>query len=139
MSTDNSQSSSVDIQVGKKIRERRLICGLSQADLAKKAGTSPQLVQKYETAVTRITVDKLYELAEALSVDISYFLTDISEIAAELNDQKKTFDYDNSNINGEEMLKFVKEYKKIKDEISLNIIHSLIKHILFVEQQEIDE
>ena len=36
MSTDNSQSSSVDIQVGKKIRERRLICGLSQADLAKK-------------------------------------------------------------------------------------------------------
>lgn len=136
MSTDNSQPSPIDIQVGRKIRERRLICGLSQADLAKKAGTSPQLIQKYETGVTRITVDKLYELAETLSVDMSYFLTDISENAAELHDQKKTFDYDNSNIDCEEILKFVKEYKKIKDEMSLNVIHLLIKHILSVEQQK---
>lgn len=136
MSTDNSQPSPIDIQVGRKIRERRLICGLSQADLAKKAGTSPQLIQKYETGVTRITVDKLYELAETLSVDMSYFLTDISENAAELHDQKKTFDYDNSNIDCEEILKFVKEYKKIKVEMSLNVIHLLIKHILSVEQQK---
>ena len=136
MSTDNSQPSPIDIQVGRKIRERRLICGLSQADLAKKAGTSPQLIQKYETGVTRITVDKLYELAETLSVDMSYFLTDISENATELHDQKKTFDYDNSNIDCEEILKFVKEYKKIKVEMSLNVIHLLIKHILSVEQQK---
>lgn len=135
MSTDDSQPSPVDIQVGKKIRERRLICGLSQADLAKKAGISPQQIQKYETGVTRIVVDKLYELAEALSVDISYFLTNISENAAELHCEKKTFDYDNSNVDGEEMLKFVKEYRKIKDEVSCNLIHSLIKHILSMEQQ----
>ncbi|WP_341808264.1 helix-turn-helix transcriptional regulator [Wolbachia endosymbiont (group E) of Neria commutata] len=125
--------------LGKKIRERRLICGLSQADLAKKAGISPQQVQKYETGVTRVTIDKLYELAEALSVDISYFLTNISENAAELHCEKKTFDYDNSNVDGEEMLKFVKEYRKIKDEVSCNLIYSLIKHILSMEQQKTDE
>ncbi|WCR53291.1 MAG: hypothetical protein PG981_000313 [Wolbachia endosymbiont of Ctenocephalides orientis wCori] len=139
MSTDNSQPSSVDIQVGKKIRERRIICGLSQADLAKKAGISQQQVQKYETGVTRIVVDKLHKLAEALLVDISYFLTNISENAAELHCEKKTFDYDNSNVDGEEMLKFVKEYRKITDEESRSVIHSLIKHILSVEQQKIDE
>lgn len=131
MSTGNSQTSSVDIRIGKKIRERRLICGLSQADLAKKAGISPQQVQKYETRVTRITVDKLYELAEALSVDISYFLINISE--AELHCEKKTFDYDNSNVDGEEMLKFMKEYRKVKDEESRHIIHELIKRVLLLE------
>lgn len=136
MSTDNSQLSPVDIQVGKKIRERRLICGLSQADLAKKAGISPQQIQKYETGVTRATIDKLYELAEALSVDISYFLTNISENAAELHCEKKTFDYDNSNVDGEEILKFVKEYRKIKEEMSRNVIHSLIMCILSAEQQK---
>ncbi|APR98603.1 helix-turn-helix domain-containing protein [Wolbachia endosymbiont of Folsomia candida] len=125
----------IDIQIGKKIRERRLICGLSQADLAKKAGISPQQIQKYETGVTRVTIDKLYELAEALSVDISYFLTNISENAAELHCEKKTFDYDNSNVDGEEMLKFMKEYRKIKDEVSCKLIYSLIKHILSMEQQ----
>ncbi|APR97879.1 helix-turn-helix domain-containing protein [Wolbachia endosymbiont of Folsomia candida] len=128
--------STIDIQIGKKIRERRLICGLSQADLAKKAGISPQQVQKYETGVTRIVVDKLYELAETLSVNISYFLTNISENAAELHDKNKTFDYDNSNIDGEEMLKFVKEHRKIKEEMSRNVIHSLIMCILSAEQQK---
>lgn len=127
--------STIDIQIGKKIRERRLICGLSQADLAKKAGISPQQIQKYETGVTRVTIDKLYELAEALSVDISYFFTNISENASELHCEKKTFDYDSSSVDGEEMLKFMKEYRKIKDEVSCSLIHSLIKHILSMEQQ----
>lgn len=131
--------SSIDIQVGKKIRTRRIICGLSQAELAKKTSVSAQQIQKYEAGLTCLTVDKLSGLAEALSVDMLYFLTNLSEDEVEFHDNKKIFDYGNSSVNYEEMLKFIKEYKKIRNEMSHSIIDLIIKHILSAEQQKTDD
>ncbi len=65
---------SIDKQIGERIRKRRLMCGLSQRDLGKKLGISFQHIQGYETGEVRLIVDRLYKLAEALSVDMSYFL-----------------------------------------------------------------
>ncbi|MFP3020704.1 MAG: helix-turn-helix domain-containing protein, partial [Wolbachia sp.] len=101
--------------------KRRLMCGLSQRDLGKKLGISFQRIQGYETGEIRLVVDRLYKLAEALSVDMSYFFTKTSE---DLHD--KAF---RSDVGSEEISRLVREYRKIKAETLCNIVHLVIKAI----------
>lgn len=63
----------VDTYVGRRIRERRKIVGLTQQKLAEKLGLSFQQVQKYEKGLNRVGVSRLVKLSAALEVPISYF------------------------------------------------------------------
>ena len=63
----------VDIQVGAKVKSRRLILGLSQEELAKSIGLTFQQVQKYERGTNRISVSRLVEICKALKVPVDYF------------------------------------------------------------------
>jgi transcriptional regulator with XRE-family HTH domain len=63
----------VDVHVGKKIREARLVRGLTQAGVAKQLGLSFQQLQKYETGHNRVSASKLYELSRLLKVSPSHF------------------------------------------------------------------
>jgi len=58
--------------IGARIRERRVANGLSQTDLAKRVGLTLQQIQKYETARSRIPVDRLLAIAEVLGTRVSY-------------------------------------------------------------------
>ena len=63
----------VDVNVGHLIREQRKMMGLTQQDLADALGISYQQVQKYEIGTNRVSAGRLYELAQFLKVDISFF------------------------------------------------------------------
>lgn len=63
----------VDVYVGNRLRARRRILGMSQIELSKKIGITFQQLQKYENASNRISASRLYDLANALGTDISYF------------------------------------------------------------------
>ena len=63
----------VDQLVGRRMRERRLMLGLSQQQLAELIGVTYQQAHKYEAGVNRISAGRLYQIAQALGVDISYF------------------------------------------------------------------
>ena len=63
-----------DRHVGARIRQRRIMMGLPQQQLADLIGVTCQQAHKYETGVNRISVGRLYELAQALDVDVAYFL-----------------------------------------------------------------
>ncbi|WP_421781218.1 helix-turn-helix domain-containing protein [Kiloniella litopenaei] len=63
----------VDCYVGKKLRMRRTILGISQAELADQVGISAQQVQKYEAATNRISVSKLWDFSKALNTTTEYF------------------------------------------------------------------
>ena len=62
-----------DIELGKRIRLRRVEQKISQAELGDKLGVSFQQVQKYEKGVNRIGAGRLQRIAEALEVPISFF------------------------------------------------------------------
>jgi transcriptional regulator with XRE-family HTH domain len=66
-----------DIQVGARVREQRERRGLTQANLASGLGVSYQQVQKYETGTNRIPVSRLYKVAQALEVPVTYFFDGI--------------------------------------------------------------
>lgn len=63
----------IDIKIGEKIKNARKSWGLSQIELAERLGISFQQIQKYEKGYTRISVMRLYQISEALGVDISHF------------------------------------------------------------------
>ena len=67
----------VDVHVGKRVRHRRWMVGMTQQQLAGKVGIKFQQIQKYETGMNRISASRLWDIAEALSVPINFFLEGI--------------------------------------------------------------
>lgn len=63
----------IDVHVGSRVRLRRTLIGLSQSELASILGLTFQQVQKYENGANRISASRLYKVAEALSVPVSFF------------------------------------------------------------------
>ena len=63
----------VDRHVGLMIRERRILLGLSQQQLAEMIGVTYQQAHKYERGINRISAGRLYEIAQGLGVSIGYF------------------------------------------------------------------
>lgn len=64
----------LDVQLGTKIKRRRLMMRMSQEALAKEIGLTFQQVQKYERGTNRITVNRLADISRALRVPLGYFL-----------------------------------------------------------------
>lgn len=71
------QRRSVDIHVGRRIKERRCLLGLGRIDLAETLKLSIQQVQKYESGDSTVSASRLYEIGVALGVAPSYFFEDV--------------------------------------------------------------
>lgn len=63
----------VDVHVGKRIRQRRWLVGMTQQKLAEAVGIKFQQIQKYETGANRVSASRLWDIADALEVDVSFF------------------------------------------------------------------
>jgi transcriptional regulator with XRE-family HTH domain len=64
-----------DVDVGRRIRAQRLVCRMSQTELANSLGVTFQQVQKYEKGVNRVGAGRLARIAEVLNVPVSFFFT----------------------------------------------------------------
>jgi len=92
----------IDYHVGKRLRRRRRLLGLTQQSLGEMVGIRFQQIQKYECGANRISAARLFELAEALSVPIQYFYEGLSKqeniqdapefIAPDVLSKKETMD-----------------------------------------------
>lgn len=69
----------VDAHVGKRIRHRRWMVGMTQQQLADKVGIKFQQIQKYETGMNRVSASRLWDIADALGVQIAFFFEGLSE------------------------------------------------------------
>ena len=76
-------SHSVDLYVGKRVRERRLAYGIGLKDLASQVGVSYQQLQKYEIAENRISAGRLWRIACVLEVGPGYFFEGLERGEAE--------------------------------------------------------
>lgn len=74
----------VDVHVGKRIRQRRWLTGMTQQKLAELVGIKFQQIQKYETGANRVSASRLWDIADALEVQVSFFFEGLKEDAAEL-------------------------------------------------------
>ena len=75
----DSRTAYVDSHVGSRLRERRILLGLSQTRLGDSLDLSFQQIQKYERGIDRISVGRLVHLAHVLEVPITYFFEELVE------------------------------------------------------------
>ena len=77
----------VDVHVGKRIRHRRWMVGMTQQQLGDSVGIKFQQIQKYETGMNRVSASRLWDIASALDVPINFFFEGIEDSALVLEDE----------------------------------------------------
>ncbi len=67
----------VYVHVGRMIRERRVLMGMGQVELAERVGRSFPQIQKYEWGVDRISASMLWDLSLILRLPVGWFFEGI--------------------------------------------------------------
>jgi transcriptional regulator with XRE-family HTH domain len=67
----------IDRHVGARIRERRIVLGLTQQEMAELIGVTYQQACKHEMGINRVSSARLYRIAQALGADVGYFFEGI--------------------------------------------------------------
>ena len=97
----------VDVHVGSRVRLRRTLLGMNQAELGKALGLTYRQIQKYERGTNRISASRLYHLSLIFGVPMSDFFEG-------LEDKPSRRSPDNVMLKTE-TLKFVRAYDRIRD------------------------
>jgi transcriptional regulator with XRE-family HTH domain len=117
----------IDTHVGKRLRLRRTLLGMSQERLGDLLGLTFQQVQKYERGVNRIGSSRLFELGQILDVPVSFFFDDLPEgdgaaplgsPALGLAEERAGFEHDDGDrlpLEKRETLELVRAYYRIGD------------------------
>ena len=115
----------IDIEVGKRIRLRRIEKGLSQTELGDHLGITFQQVQKYENGVNRVGASRLNKIAELLQVPISFFFQD-----GGVRGKTEKQDIDTSLFaNAANSVRLLKAFSKIEDDGVQRKIIALVESI----------
>jgi transcriptional regulator with XRE-family HTH domain len=119
----------IDVHVGKRLRLRRTLLGMSQERLGESLGLTFQQVQKYERGANRIGSSRLFELGQILDVPVSFFFDDMpgtagvgsqggAAMGAGLAEEGATFEHDlddGLSLDKRETLELIRAYYRIGD------------------------
>ena len=112
----------VDVRVGARVQQRRVLLGMTQTDLGDALGLSFQQVQKNESGTNRIGAGRLYDLARVLDVPVNFFFEDmppetaaISPVTKGRGKAKKLPGYEPDLMVKRETLELVRAYYEIED------------------------
>lgn len=111
----------IDIHVGRRLRLRRTLLGLSQEKLAEAIGLTFQQVQKYERGTNRVGASRLYEVSRVLDVPVAYFYDEMGPDVADkgrdhlMGVAEEPVPYEADPMSKRETLELVRAYYKIAD------------------------
>ncbi|TVS96064.1 helix-turn-helix transcriptional regulator [Wolbachia pipientis] len=112
---------SIYYQIGKKIKEWRLVREYTQKDLAEKMSTTRDEISNYEQGRVATPLGKVYEIAKVLSINIM----DLLELTEDADDKIEN-----------ELPDLIKEYKEIESQELRNaLIKSLFESIRICEEK----
>lgn len=75
----------VDLHIGQRVRHRRWLLGMTQQQLAQSVGIRFQQIQKYESGANRVSASRLWDLAQALDIPVSFFFEGLTNGAIDMN------------------------------------------------------
>ena len=113
--------SPVDVHVGRRVRMRRTLLGMTQMSLGDVLGVTFQQVQKYENGTNRISASRLFDLCRVLDVPVEFFFEEMpAEVAAispaeKRRKAKEPPSYKLDPMAKRETLQLVRAYYKITD------------------------
>jgi transcriptional regulator with XRE-family HTH domain len=121
-----SKPNPIDVHVGRRLRLRRTLLGMSQERLGELLGLTFQQVQKYERGANRIGSSRLFELGQILDVPVSFFFDDLPAAVGGapggyampgLAEDSSAFDHEDDGLplDKRETLELVRAYYRIAD------------------------
>lgn len=136
----------VDLHVGRRLRLRRGLVGMSQERLAELLGITYQQVQKYERGANRIGSSRLHDIARILDVPVAWFFDEMPEPALPglAEDAPAGFVFDMADAPrieppgdaatfGRETLEMVRAFNRISDPMVRRRLFELAKALAAVE------
>ncbi len=106
-----------DRHVGRRIRERRMVLGLNQTQLADGLGISFQQLHKYEKGSSRMGAGRLYGCAQLLVVGPEYFFEGLEGSDSGTPDETRS----------DEAMKLARAYYSINDPVFRQRIWRLVR------------
>ena len=129
----NMKKQDVDIFVGKRLRLRRTMMGLSQEAIAKAVGITFQQVQKYEKGTNAMNANRLFEFAHFMSVPVAYFFEGLESAAGNapvgFAEEATAFDHKNRSVSDRESLEMMKAFKRIKEQVIRKRLADLVRAV----------
>jgi len=135
MRVPKKQANPIDVQVGNRVRIRRMLIGMSQERLGDLLGLTFQQVQKYEKGVNRIGAGRLFEMARILNVPVDFFYEGVNSAPPQAGESE----------NGASVMEFVSSgeglqlslaFMKIKDSKVRKRVLDLVKSLAEEEAQK---
>jgi transcriptional regulator with XRE-family HTH domain len=121
----------VDSHVGKRLRLRRTMMGLSQEAVAKAVGITFQQVQKYEKGTNAMNANRLYQFAHFMNVPVAYFFEGLEGASsnvvgfAEADAEK----FDHKRVSDRESLEMMKAFKRITEQTIRKRLADLVRAV----------
>ena len=122
----------VDVYVGKRLRLKRTILGMSQESIGKQIGVTFQQIQKYERGINRMGASRLYDFARSLGVSIAYFFEGYGDYVIEDGSalalgEPEAQGFEHDKANSRETFEIMRAYSKIKSPAVRKRIVDLVK------------
>jgi len=131
------QANPIDIQVGNRVRIRRMLIGMSQERLGDLLGLTFQQVQKYEKGVNRIGAGRLFEMARILNVPVDFFYEGVNahtgQAGAADGESAPVMEF----VSSGEGLQLSLAFMKIKDAKVRKRVLDLVKSLAEEEAQKV--
>lgn len=102
-----------DLHVGKRLRRRRRLLGMTQQELAGQVGVRFQQIQKYECGANRITASRLYDLSRAMNVSVQYFFDGMAAANPMPNAANDAEQMEGDILSQKETLELVRAYYRL--------------------------
>ena len=133
-----TNNNAIDMHVGKRIRLRRTLLGMSQEQLGTELNITFQQVQKYERGANRVSASRLWDIGQILDAPINYFFDDMSEVTMRNSprrvsrgseDQEIVDDQTKDPMARRETLELVRTYYSIKKPLVRKRVSDMVKSI----------
>ena len=132
-----TNNNAVDVHVGKRVRLRRTLLGMSQEQLGASLNITFQQVQKYERGANRISASRLWDISQILDVQISYFFDDMTDDTMRSSPRRvslgENIDFDDDNVRDpmarRETLELVRTYYSIESSKVRKRISEVVKSL----------
>ena len=133
-----TNNNAVDLHVGKRVRLRRTLLGMSQEQLGTELNITFQQVQKYERGANRVSASRLWDISQILDVPINYFFDDMTENTIRSSPRRVSRGSEVVDLSDEqikdpmarrETLELVRTYYKIEKPLVRKRISEMVKSI----------
>ncbi len=125
-----SDSHPVDVHVGKRLRLKRTLLGLSQEYIGNAIGVTFQQIQKYERGVNRMGASRLYDFSRVMSVPVSFFFEGYEAAASSPHGgmaENEASAFQHEQMPNRETMDMMRAYYRIKSPVMRKRVLELVK------------